>query len=316
MTPRTKAGLVKFRPVEPGGRIALVAPASPFERAEFDAGVAELGRLGFDPVFDDSIFAREPIVAGPAERRAEALITALSRPDVDAVLAVRGGYGSAEVLPWLAASPIAGARRALVGYSDITALHAYLNCHVGVTSVHGAMIDGRLSKGPASYDPTSFKACLGRRPLGEMTAPALDVVRAGEATAPLFGGTLTQIGASLGTPYAFDPPAPYVLFIEDVGERPYRLRRILTQLAQSGRLSGAVAVVAGEMDRCVEPGGATTAKDVIAEFFRAFPGPVLFGFPSGHTTRPSLSVPLGVEVQVVGPARGRPVVVFREAAAG
>ena len=141
MSPRTRAGLVKFRPVRPGSRVALVAPASPFDRSEFDAGVAELRRLGLEPVFDDRVFERHPIVAGPAEVRARALADAIGRDDVDAVIAVRGGYGSAELLPWLDSERLGQSRTAVVGYSDITSLHAYLNCHVRLASVHGAMVD-------------------------------------------------------------------------------------------------------------------------------------------------------------------------------
>jgi muramoyltetrapeptide carboxypeptidase len=313
VTPRTKAGLLKFRPVGPGGRVALVAPASPFERSEFDAGLVELRRLGFEPVFDESVFERHPIVAGPPELRARAFAAASARADIDAVFAVRGGYGSAEILPWLDAAALRRSRTAIVGYSDLTALHAFVNCHVRVTSVHGAMVAGRFSKGESAYDPGSLLASLSPKPIGELAPQGLEVVRPGEVTGPIFGGTLTTIAASLGTPYEFLAPPGHVLFLEEVGERPYRVRRLLTQLSQSGRLTSAAGVVFGEMLRCDEPGG-ITARQVVDEFFEAFPGPVLFGFPSGHTNAPLISVPLGVETRVV--ASVRPRVVFTEAAAG
>lgn len=314
--PTTRAGLVKFRPVEPGCEVALVAPASPFDPQQLEAGLAELRRLGFQPVFDEDIFDPHPIVAGSADRRASQFMRAISRPDVGAVLAIRGGYGSAELLPWLDPRAIAEARKPVVGYSDLTSMHAFLNCHAHITSVHGAMIDGRLSKGAEAYDAETFLTSLSARPLGERTTADLEVLRSGEAMGPVFGGTLTQIAASLGTPYAFDPPAGYVLFCEEVGERPYRIRRLLTQIAHAGRLATATAVIVGALERCDEPGGAITGRGVIAEFFEAFPGPVVFGFPSGHTSGPFVSVPFGVDVRVVA-AEGRlPSVVFEEAAAG
>ena len=130
---------------------------------------------------------------------------------------------------------------------------------------------------------------------------------------PIFGGTLTTIAASLGTPYEFLAPPRHVLFLEDVAERPYRIRRLLTQLRQSGRLAAASAIIFGQMVRCDEPGGGITAREVVAEFFADFPGPVLFGFPSGHTTTSSLSFPLGVETRVVATDTAR--VIFSEAAA-
>lgn len=313
VVPRTRGGLVKFRPVESGARVALVAPASPFAQDAFEAGLTELRRIGLEPVFDARILASHPIVAGPAGERAAVLADALARPDVDAVIAIRGGYGSAEVLPHLDASAFRRSRKAVVGYSDVTALHAFLNGHVRMTSVHGAMVDGRLSKGPAAYDVATFLNSLRAAPLGEMTYEGLEVVRGGEAAGPIVGGTLTQLAASLGTPHEFLPPARHVLFLEDVSERPYRIRRLLTQFQQSGRLASASAVIFGEMIGCDEPGGLVTARDVVREFFADFPGPVLFGFPSGHTTTPTLSFPLGVETRVV--ATGTPRVVFTEAAA-
>lgn len=317
MSVRTRAGLLKFRPVTAGSRVALVAPASPFDRAEFDAGVAEVTRLGLEPVYDDSVFDRHPIVAGSAEQRARAFMAAATGEGIDAVLSVRGGYGSAELLPYLDRTRLARARTAVIGYSDLTSLHAFLNGHVPLASVHGAMIDGRLSKGSAAYDRTSFLASLGTSPLGDVAAAAeLEVLKSGEAAGPLFGGTLTQLAASLGTPFAFAPPGPYVLFFEDVGERPYRIRRLLTQLAQSGRLADAVAVVVGSLNRCDEPNGTITGQAVVSEFFSSFSGPVVYGFPSGHTDVPFVSMPLGVEVRVVAPAAGRAMVVFEEAAAG
>jgi muramoyltetrapeptide carboxypeptidase len=311
--PRTRAGLVKFRPVRPGSRIALVAPASPFDRAAFDAGVAELKALQLDPVYDERIFAQHPIVAGPAAERAEMLQSAMTRDDVAAVIAVRGGYGSMELLPYLDAPRFRRARTAFVGYSDTTAVHAFLNGHVRMASVHGPMIAGRFGAGARAYHLDSFLTSLSAAPLGELAPQGLEIIRPGEAVGPIVGGTLTQIAASLGTPHEFLAPPRHVLFLEDVGERPYRIRRLLTQLRQSGRLSGSAALVFGAMPKCDEPGGAVTAREVIAEFAADFPGPVLFGFPSGHTDAACVSIPFGVEARVVG--AGQPRLIFTEAAA-
>jgi muramoyltetrapeptide carboxypeptidase len=310
---RTAGGLVKFRPVRPGSRVALVAPASPFGRIEFDAGVAELRTLGLEPVYDQSVFARDGFVAGSAQSRATALLSAMGREDIAAVVAVRGGYGSVELLSLLDATAARATRTAFIGYSDVTSVHAWLGCHVGMASVHGPMIDGRLSKGPTRYDRESFLASLTAEPMGELAPEGVQVINRGEAAGPLFGGTLTQLLASLGTPFEFRPPNGHVLFIDEVAERPYRLRRMLTQLRLSGLLAAASAVVFGQLPRCDEPGGAPTARDVLADQLEDFPGPVLFGFPSGHTTTPLVSLPFGVQTRVV--ATPAPALVFEEAAA-
>ena len=311
--PRTRAGFIKVRPVHAGSRIALVAPASPFERAAFDAGVAELHRLGFDPVYDERVFARRGFVAGAADIRAAALTDAWDRPDVDAIVAVRGGYGSVETLPALDADLIRRARTAFIGYSDVTSLHTFINA-AGVVTIHGPMVEGRLAAGPAAYDPDTFVRALGAEPLGELCADTLDVVHRGRAHGPLVGGTLTQLLASFGTPFEFRPPGGHVLFLDEVGERPYRLHRMLTQWRMTGRLRQAAAIVFGQLPRCDEAGGAVTARDAIVDALAGFPGPVLMGFPSGHTTTPLVTLPLGVEAQVVADG-GAPRLIIEEAAA-
>jgi len=318
MIPRTSSGLIKFRPVRKGSRVALVAPASPFDIAEFDRGIEEIRRLGLEPVWDEDVFERQAFTAGPPRVRVMALLRALDTLEADAVVSVRGGYGSVELLPLLDIERVRLARTAFVGYSDVTSLHAYLGAVVGLTSVHGAMLEGRLSTGPKAYDPDSWLKSLSAEPLGEMAPQGLEVLSPGfpgVASGPLVGGTLTQLLASFGTPYEFNPPAGHVLFLDEVNERPYRLHRMLTQLRLSGRLQRAAAVVFGELPGCDEPGGKITARDVIKDvLLQGFQGPVLFGFPSGHSTSPSLSMPLGVQVRVVGNPH-QPVVVFDEAAA-
>lgn len=293
-----------------GSRIAVVAPASPFRREDFDAGVAELQRLGFEPVWDDSVFAREPFVAGPPELRASAIRAALADPTVDALIGVRGGYGSAQLLPLLDAADIRRAAKPIIGYSDLTTLLAFVTLQAGVVSFHGTMLEGRLARGEAGYDRQSFERVLCvAEPFGAYETPALDTIATGEFAGPILGGTVTNLLASLGTPYAFDPPNGYVLFFEEVGERPYRLDRMLLQLRQSGLLSRAGAIVIGELPKCDEPGGLITARATMVRALGDFPGPVVFGFPSGHTTGPQFTIPFGVRARVVGDARAPRVII-------
>jgi muramoyltetrapeptide carboxypeptidase len=148
--------------------------------------------------------------------------------------------------------------------------------------------------------------------MGELAPPGLESIRNGEAAGILLGGTLTQLLASFGTPFAFAPPQGYVLFLDEVGERPYRLDRMVTQLRQSGLLARASAVVIGELPNCDEPGGTPTARAVMADLFADFPGPVVIGFPSGHTVGPAVTLPLGVTCRVV--ANRQPRVIVEESA--
>lgn len=305
--------MLKPRALVRGDRLAIVAPASAFERAQFDEGIDEIRRLGFEPVYDETVFDRRRYLAGTAEVRAAAIRAAWEDPSIAGLIGVRGGYGSAQVLPLLDPALARRARKALVGYSDLTALLTYLTIGCGLVAFHGPMLAGRLGKGEAGYDRDSFVRALCRpEPLGELAPPGLEAVHRGEAVGVLLGGTFTQLLASLGTPFAFAPREEYVLLLDEVGERPYRLDRMVTQARQAGLLSRARAVVIGELPGCDEPSGDPTGRAVMADMFADFPGPVVMGFPSGHTTGPAMTLPLGVSCRVI--ADGRPRLVIEDAA--
>jgi muramoyltetrapeptide carboxypeptidase len=228
-------------------------------------------------------------------------------------MVARGGYGSVQVLPHLSVDLARRTRKVFIGYSDVTAILSFLTIQCGVACFHGPSVAGCLGRGETGYDADSLvRAVTCAEPLGLLPAHGLETLKAGEASGVLLGGTLTQLVASLGTPFAFDPPEGYVLLVDEVGERPYRLDRMLTQLALAGILGRASAVVFGELPGCDEPGGGPTACATVADVLRAFPGPVLFGLPTGHTTGPAMTVPLGVRARIV--AGSTPAVIVEEAA--
>jgi muramoyltetrapeptide carboxypeptidase len=303
--------MIKPRALEHGDRIAVVAPASSFARDEFDRGIRELARLGFEPVFDDRVFSTESgYLAGSADVRAANFMAHWDDPRVAALMAVRGGYGSVHMLPLLDGARMKANPKLFIAYSDNTSLLSWLTCACGVTALHGPMLEGRLAEGVTKYDERSFLAFTRDGRGLELCPDGLMALRDGEATGPLFGGTIANLVASLGTPYAFDPPEGCVLFLEDVNERPFRIDRMLTQLRLSGVLGRARALVFGEMRGCDEPGGAVTARHVIERLTADARGPVLYGFPSGHTTGPCWTLPLGVSVRVT--TRPQPRLIVEE----
>jgi muramoyltetrapeptide carboxypeptidase len=306
--------MLKPRALSPGSRIGVVAPASPFSRDAFDDGVQELKRLGFEPVYDESVFARRAYVAGDPALRAAAFRRAWADDSIRAVIAVRGGYGSVQILPLLDAAEMRRSPKAFIGYSDNTSLLSWLTTICGMASFHGPMLEGRLARGESGYDRPSFERVLMRaEPAGALTHEGLETIRPGDASGMLVGGTLTQLLASLGTPFAFNPPSGHILFIDEVAERPYKLDRMLTQLRLSGLLGRAAGIVFGELPRCDEPGGdGPRARAVVADVLVDFPGPVLFGLPSGHTTGACMTLPFGVLARVV--AGATPALVIEEAA--
>jgi muramoyltetrapeptide carboxypeptidase len=288
--------------------MAVVAPASAFDLDAFHAGLAELRTLGFDASYDESVFARDRYLAGSPAVRAAALDRAWRDPAIDGIIAVRGGYGSVHLLPLLDPDLPRRYPKVFIGYSDITTIHMWLGQH-GQVAFQGPMIEGRLARGAARYDRDAFvRAITAPGPLGALAADRLETLVPGEAAGPLYGGTLTQIASSLGTPFAFDPPPGCLLFLEDVAERPYRLDRLLMQLRLGGILSRAAGLVLGTFPGCDEPGGDPTARATLASILGDFPGPVVFGLPVGHVDGPALTLPLGVRARIVGAATPRVIV--------
>jgi muramoyltetrapeptide carboxypeptidase len=303
----------KPRALQPGDRVAIVAPASSFSVDEFHAGLVELTALDFVPTYEKSVFERATYTAGSPDVRADALRRAWADPSVAGIITARGGYGSVHLLPLLRPSDFDGPAKVFVGYSDNTSLLAWLTLTCGIVTFHGPMIDGRLSRGPVAYDRDSLLRCVARpAPIGRITDPHVEVVRPGEASGMLIGGTMTQLAASLGTPYAFDPPAGCVLFLDEVGERPYKIDRLFTQLRLAGIIGRAAALVFNELPRCDEPSGTPVIRDVVADLTRDFAGPVLFGMPSGHTTGATLTIPFGITARVN--TGSRPGLIIDEAA--
>jgi muramoyltetrapeptide carboxypeptidase len=305
--------MLKPKKLQPGDKIAIVSPASAFLREEFDKGVAEIRRLGFEPVFEESVFAQHGgYLSGEGSVRARAFLNAWRDPSIRALIAVRGGYGSVHVLPFLEKEDLRQTPKAFIGYSDLTTVLTYLTGSCGIVSFHGPMLDRRLSRGIDGYDRDSFlRALTTAEPLGEVGGASLETIRHGDAAGVLMGGTIAQLVASLGTPYAFSPPSGHVLFLEDVGERPFRLDRMVTQLRLAGVLGRAAAIVLGDFVDCDEPGGVPAAKAVLADLLKDFDGPVVHGFPSGHTRAAFVTLPFGVRARVA--ANGKARVIIEEA---
>jgi muramoyltetrapeptide carboxypeptidase len=299
--------------LRPGDRLAVVAPASPCARDAVLHGARELESLGFEVTLDERIYLQAGgYLAGEPAVRAAHLMEAFADPGIAGIVCVRGGYGSAQILPLLDGAAIAANPKVFVGYSDITAIHTFLQQQCGLVSFHGPMLEGRFAD-PTRYDRDSFvRAVSVTEPMGALAPLRLEIWREGEASGVLVGGTITQLAASLGTPYAFDPPPGCVLFFDEVNERPYRLDRLLTQLIQAGIIARAAAIVFNELPGCDEPGGLVRGADAVRRVLANFTGPMLAGFPSGHTPGATMTLPFGVHATVI--ASGRPELVIQHAA--
>lgn len=271
-------------------RIQVVAPSGPFDLADFERGLSRL-RARYDVRHDASILERTGYLAGSDERRARELIFALQDPDVHAIVAARGGYGATRLLDRVPQMLVARHPKLLVGFSDITALHS-LWARASLGSIHGPMVTA-LGRAAEPLVTRWIAAVEGAPP---SPISGLRPIAGGRAQGPLLGGNLSVLTALIGTPYA--PPLDgCALFLEDVGERPYRIDRMLTTWLQAGWLARPRAIVLGGFSDAQPGADAVSVEQVLHERLGGLGIPVLAGVPAGHVDD-NLELPFGALVTV------------------
>jgi muramoyltetrapeptide carboxypeptidase len=279
-----------------GDTVGIVAPASYFPRPDFEAGCEALRQMGYNPVFDDSIFDRDLYFAGSVERRARELESMFTRPDVRAIVCARGGYGANYLLPSLDTKKIAANPKIFVGYSDLTSLLTYLCDAAGIVTFHGPMVAKDFSK-PDGVDAGSWQAALGgqnRWPLDFGPQSGVKSLVQGSAEGVLYGGCLSMLVESLGTPYEIHTEDT-ILFIEDVAVKPYQVDRMLMHLKLAGKLSGVRGLIFGEMLGCTQsPTQGYTLEEVVMRVVGDLGVPVAYGIRSGHVSKGNITLPIGV----------------------
>lgn len=272
----------------------MIAPASPFPREDFDRGLERL-RARYRVSHREDVFARHGYLAGDDARRLAELEDALGDPDVDAIVAARGGYGVTRLLPRLDARTVRAANKLLVGFSDLTALHA-LWARAGLRSVHGPMV-AALGRASEAHVARWIATVEGARP---EPLTSLAALAGGVAEGPLLGGNLALLAALLGTPYA--PPIDgAILFLEDVGEAPYRVDRMLTSLQHAGWLDRAAGIAVGTFHGCDPRSDGHRVEDVLHDRLSGLGIPVVYGVGAGHVDD-NLELPFGARVQLDGNA--------------
>ena len=275
--------------------MAVVAPASAFDRDSFESGLALLAAR-YDVRPGQGLFARHRYLAGADERRLEELTAALLDPAIKAVFCARGGYGATRLLQYLGPARL-GTPKPLVGFSDVTALHLWLQ-GLGLMSIHGPVLT-QLPRLPAATSERLF--ALLESPAPAASLGATDTFVPGVAEGPLLGGNLSVVTRLLGTPY-LAPLDGAILLLEDVGERPYRLDRMWTHLALAGVFARVRGIALGEFKHCEEKDADYRAADVLRELAAATGLPCAAGFPIGHGEHND-PVPLGVRVRLDAGAR-------------
>lgn len=284
--------------IRPGDTVGVVAPAGVVDAERLERGVRVLEGLGFRVVTGEGVLERHAYLAGTDRVRCRDLEEMLADPDVRLLVAARGGFGCARVLPYLQRILRQRPPKPLVGFSDVSALLAAW-VEAGGLGIHGPMVAADLAAGLSEASVEHFRRLLAD-PDYRWTAPAPVTIRPGRARGPLVGGCLSVLTTLIGTPWMPDTRGA-ILLLEDVSEPPYRLDRLLTHLRNAGVLDGPAGVLFGTMEGCPVQEG-VGALDVVREAFADAPYPVGFGAPVGHRSRETeiehLALPLGPAVEL------------------
>lgn len=286
-------------PLTVGSRVAMISPSGPLQGPhELERAVATAESLGWAVQVGQHALRRTGYFAGDDAQRGDDLLDALHDDRIDGIWCLRGGYGAARLLPRLSAELLQRHPKALIGYSDITALHAAWQ-HAGLVSYHGPTARAPLS----DFSRDSLVRALQTSTDSCGEAPEARVVRGGRATGRLVGGNLALVSSLCGTPWAVNCRDAIVV-LEDIGEATYRLDRMLTQLRLAGAFEGCVGVAFGHCTDCPDTtdDGARTIDAIVTELADALHVPALQGIPVGHISD-QWTVPFGAIATMDADAR-------------
>src|SRR6185437_3191842 len=289
---------IKPAALVPGDVVGIIAPASNIDREMLAAGCDVLRGLGYKPFYFESIFEQELYFAGPHDRRVREFEEMFERDEVKAIICARGGYGSNYLLQAVDCEKIVKHPKIFAGYSDLTTMLTYISDACGLVTFHAPMVtkDFALSNG---VDLQSWQAAVSGTASWTVRADSgARPLVSGEAQGNLYGGCLSILVASLGTPYEIRTERT-ILFIEDVGTKPYQIDRMLMQLKLAGKLSGVRGIIFGEMLDCMQHKDQGYGLDQIVMRLVGDLGiPVAYGMRAGHVSRENITLPIGVRAEL------------------
>ena len=293
---------IKPKRLYPGDTIGVIAPAGPGDLDLSMAGVSWLGEQGFRVELGMNVQQNLGYLAGSDAERAADINAMFASPTIDGIVCLRGGYGTMRLLDLVDYECIRAHPKVFVGYSDITALHLSIGQRTGLVTFHGPMIASDMGKGLSDYTWDSFSRAIPmNKPLGAVCNPpdflCPEFIVEGRAQGYLTGGNLSLIVSTLGTPYEIDTRGK-ILCLEEVGEAPYRIDRMLTQLILAGKLRDAAGIVVAVCSGCDmdDPPG-FTLEEVLCDRLGNLNKPVLYNLHFGHT-KEKATLPLGVMARI------------------
>jgi muramoyltetrapeptide carboxypeptidase len=276
----------------------VLSPASTPKQELVERGLRRLEALGYRTVLSPHALDSGPLYyAGTVEHRLADLHAAFADPAIDGIVCTRGGWGSAELLPYLDAALIRANPKAFIGYSDHTSLHSWLQKEANLVSFYAPMVAADFAR-DGGVDQISWNHTFhGDSGWSLGAADGLRVLRPGVAEGRLRGGCISILAQALGTPYAPEM-GESVLFLEDIGIKPYQWDRMLLHLRYAGQLESARGIVFGDMDQCVAAEEQEYLERAILHSLRDFDGPIAIGLRCGHVNGANISLPLGIPVKL------------------
>jgi muramoyltetrapeptide carboxypeptidase len=291
--------MLKPPAVAPDARVAVIAPASSSKPERLARGIEALRARGYDAEFGKYAQGRlAPYFSGTAEERLADLHAAFADSEIQAIFCTRGGYGSNYLLEDIDLDLIRDNPKPLFGYSDMATVQTWLLDELGLTSFHGPMVAADFAVDDGVHD-ASLDASLYGDNVSAGAGEGLRILRPGRAEGVMYGGCLSILTASLGTRFAPQTEGK-LLFLEDVGTKPYQIDRMLRQMVLAGKFDGVTGFVFGEMLECASPGASPDLlEQVILRVLDWFDGPIAIGLRSGHVSRGNVTLPFGIEAELI-----------------
>jgi muramoyltetrapeptide carboxypeptidase len=290
--------LIKPKALKLGDTIGIIAPASPTINENIKAAEDKLIELGFKVKVGKSPYERYGYLSGTDSTRANDINEMFMDKEIKAIICIRGGYGTPRILELLDYEAIKKNPKIFVGYSDITALHIAFTQKCNLVTYHGPMLSSDMIKDFSEFSKDElFKTLMDPEPLGKISNPQGEevvTINGGIAEGTIIGGNLSLIVATIGTPYEIDVKGK-LLFIEEIGEEPYKIDRMLNQLRLSGKLEDASGIILGDFNNC-ESGKHEenlTLSQVIDDHIKPLKKPTIYNLQAGHCD-PMVTLPFGV----------------------
>ena len=282
-----------------GSRVAVLSPASAAKPELVEKGIDRLLHYGYKPLLMPHALARGPLYyAGTAEQRLHDLHTAFADPEVEGLLCTRGGWGSAELLPRLDSKLVRSNSKVFVGYSDHTSLHVWLWNELRMMTFYAPMVAADWSSLDGVHRATWHSAVEAKSKWSVGSQDGLRSLRGGKVEGRLLGGCLSILTAGLGTPWALRIDEPTILFLEDIGTKPYQWDRMLQHLHAAGMLRHVRGIILGDMTANANPDEMQLLEAACLHALEDFVGPVAIGLRSGHVVSQNRSLPLGAWVSM------------------